>query len=375
MKSKLRSVHRWVSLAVATFWVLQALSGIFLVFHWELADALVPGETRPFEIDGFSRRLDAIEAQGTEFAISSIWTSAGTPGRFKITVYDAWEGVASVLLVDGAGNVLHERSLARPWRNGGWIDKIASFHQTLLAGDVGHSLIGLSGLLLLTNIGLGLTLAWPKRGQWGRALRPRVARLNTAGLYAWHRALGLWVGPLALVTVTCGTLLTFEDKVAAWVGAEPLAPTVTEDVADSTVESGSSMGRVRPGDAIATALSQYPGSSLAGVAFPDDENAFYRIRVLQPEELRRAYGTTTVFVSARSGQVIGNFDALAQPPARRFMDTLFPIHTGEVGGIVGRLAIVGIGAWLITMIVFGVSLWLRRRAPAGTTSAAARERA
>jgi uncharacterized iron-regulated membrane protein len=371
MKSTLRSVHRWISLGVATFWVLQALSGLFLVFHWELADALVPGVTRPFELDGFSRRLDAVEAQGAQFAIGSIWATAGTPGRFEIDVDDRTTGIGSTLLVDGAGNVLHERSDAHAWRDGGWIDKIASFHQTLLAGDVGHSLIGLSGLLLLTNIVLGLKLAWPGRGQWSRVLRPRVARLNAAGLYAWHRALGLWVGPLALVTVTCGTLLTFEDKVASWVGAPPLAPTVEEPV----TEPAASSARVRPGEAIATALSLYPGSTLAGVAFPDEEDAYYRIRVLQPAELRRAFGTTTVFVSARNGRVIGNFDALAQPPARKFMDSLFPIHTGEAGGIVGRFVIVGIGTWLLTMIVFGVSLWLRRRAPAAATPAAARERA
>ena len=61
MKSTLRTVHRWISLSVATLWVLQALSGIFLVFHWELDDALVAGPARPLDLERFSRRLEVLE--------------------------------------------------------------------------------------------------------------------------------------------------------------------------------------------------------------------------------------------------------------------------------------------------------------------------
>jgi uncharacterized iron-regulated membrane protein len=360
MKSTLRTVHRWISLGVATLWVLQALSGLFLVFHWEIDDALVAGPARPLDLPSFARRLDALESESPTRSIASIWATAGAADRFEITLDDSATGESTILRVDGAGNVLRKRSSAERWGRGGWIKQLASFHQTLLAGDLGHSLIGLSGLLLLTNLCLGLTLAWPARGQWRRTLRPRTTRLNAAGLYTWHRALGLWVAPLALITVTCGTLLTFEDQFSAMIGAEPLAPTATESAAPGANPHES---RVAPGTAIATALARYPGSTLAGAAFPDDENPWYRIRVLQPEESRRVFGTTTVFVGAQSGQVIGDFDALTAPPARKFMDTLFPIHTGEIGGLAGRLGIIVIGLWLVTMIVFGVSLWWSRRRP------------
>jgi uncharacterized iron-regulated membrane protein len=119
---------------------------------------------------------------------------------------------------------------------------------------------------------------------------------------------------------------------------------------------------VGPGAAIARALETYPGSQLAGVAFPDAESPWYRIRVLQPGESRRVFGTTTLFIGAHSGRVIGDFDALAAPPPRRFMDTLFPVHTGELAGAPGRLLIVAIGVWLLAMIALGLSLWATRRA-------------
>jgi uncharacterized iron-regulated membrane protein len=360
MKSTLRTVHRGISLGVATLWLLQALSGVFLVFHWEFDDALVAGAERPFDLESFGERLDALETGPPRRAIASIWATAGKPDRFEITVDDTETGESTILRVDGEGDVLRARASAERWGRGGWIKQLASFHQNLLAGDVGHSFIGLSGLLLLTNIVLGLKLAWPARGRWARTLRPRVARLNAAGLYAWHRALGLWVAPLALITVTCGTLLTFEDKVGVWIRAQPIEPAAsatTESGLDSTAPDAG----VAPGTAIGTALGRYPGATLAGVQFPDAESPWYRIRVLQPGESRRVFGTTTVFVSAQSGRVLGDFDALTASPARKFMDTLFPIHTGEIGGLAGRLVIVVIGLWLLTMIGLGVSLWAKRR--------------
>jgi uncharacterized iron-regulated membrane protein len=373
MKAELRTLHRWLSLSVAAFWLVQALSGVLLVFHWELDDALVAGPARPLDLPSFARRLEALETPHT--SIASIWATAGTPGRFEITLDDRATGDSTIVRVDGEGTVLRERASTQRWVRGGWIKELASFHQTLLAGDLGHSLIGLSGILLLTNLCLGLKLAWPARGQWRRTLRPRATHLNAAGLYAWHRALGLWVAPLALITVTCGTLLAFEDKFGAMIGAQPLEPSGTERAEPSGGDARES--RVAPGLAIATAMGRYPGATLAGVRFPDDESPWYRIRVLQPGESRRVFGTTTVFIAARSGAVIGDFDALAAPPARKFMDTLFPIHTGEIGGLAGRLGIVVIGLWLLTMIVLGVSLWTSRRrskplSGPGTGSAAPR---
>ena len=101
MKSTLRTVHRWISLSVATLWVLQALSGIFLVFHWELDDALVAGPARPLDLEHFSRRLDVLESSAPERSIASIWATAGTPDRFEITVDDARTGDSTILRVDG----------------------------------------------------------------------------------------------------------------------------------------------------------------------------------------------------------------------------------------------------------------------------------
>ena len=93
---------------------------------------------------------------------------------------------------------------------------------------------------------------------------------------------------------------------------------------------------------------------------PSSESALYKVRVLRPGEWRRVYGTTTVFVDARDGTVAARFDALSDGPRRSFVDGLFPFHTGEMGGLAGRIAVMAIGLWLLTMIWLGVVLWRRR---------------
>ncbi|WP_409574812.1 PepSY domain-containing protein [Sphingopyxis sp. PET50] len=104
-----------------------------------------------------------------------------------------------------------------------------------------------------------------------------------------------------------------------------------------------------------------PGSSLTSVGWPTPGDATYSVRVRAPGEIRRDWGASVVLVDANTGGIRGVFPIGEAAPSRRFMMALFPIHTGEAGGFVGRLLSIAIGLWLITMIVAGCLLWAKRR--------------
>jgi uncharacterized iron-regulated membrane protein len=143
-------------------------------------------------------------------------------------------------------------------------------------------------------------------------------------------------------------MLVFEGGVTSLVGAPPVeaeAPPVQSP-------------RVDLAQAAAIALARHPGSTVSGIAsFPDEESGAYRIRLLKPGELRRAFGTTNVFVSAADGSVLADFNALKASSSRAFIDNLFPFHTGEIGGTIGRIIVLLLGLWLAAMIVLGIVLW------------------
>lgn len=347
LRRRLLSVHRWLSLGAAIFWLLQAITGILIMFHWEITDAAISDAHRPTDLAAIERRIDTLVPLGSGGKISSIWTTAGAADRYQI-YYEGSDGTSGSVRVAGDGSVLHT-----PREDEGSVmGFLVGFHHDLL-GSWGSWIVSISGVLLCSNLILGLVAAWPKRGTWRRALTPATRGPAGARLYSWHRAVGLWAAVPALVIAATGTMLKFEDGVGKLVGAEPVA-------LPANTATGTPVGFAT---AAGAALAAIPGSSLTQVAWPADGDATYRIRVRDPGEIRRAYGGSIVLVDANNGTVRGAYPIADAAPARAFMSALFPIHTGEAGGLIGRLLSITIGLWLITMIVAGILLWLKRRKP------------
>ncbi|MEO8195108.1 MAG: PepSY-associated TM helix domain-containing protein [Thermoanaerobaculia bacterium] len=346
--------HRWASLLAALFWLLQTATGTFAVFHWEIDDAMVAGASRPLDLAAIEHRAAELAAPGSGRHVDSIWSTAGVPNRFDIFLEATPPDRGRVVRVDGAGTVLRTRSDGERIAAGGLVDSVVLLHQTLLAGDAGKWIVGASGLLLLGNLAFGAVLAWPRPGQWGRALRPAGAQAGPARLYAWHRALGLWAMLPAACLVAAGVLLAFETTTERLVAASPVDPPAFATPAGSAPVIGMA-------EAVQIALARFPGAALSGIGFPSTASSLWSVRLRQADELRRAYGKTRVYVSAVDGRVVAEFDALASTAGRRLMDSLFSFHTGEMAGLPGRIAVAGIGIWLVTMTVLGLRLWSARR--------------
>jgi uncharacterized iron-regulated membrane protein len=115
-------------------------------------------------------------------------------------------------------------------------------------------------------------------------------------------------------------------------------------------------------EAISSALALYPGSKLAAVELPDSDAPWFAIRVTQSHDVRRFFGTTTVYISNRNGGVLENYAADAMPAGVRMWDALYALHTGEIGGIAGRCLIALLGVALFVLIGLGLWLYFQRRA-------------
>lgn len=344
--------HRWLSLAALLFWLVQALTGMVMVFHWEMDDALLPGSHRPTDLRAIDRRLADLAPPGSGWKADSIWTSAGSADRWDVSLTNSGSGLSESVRIDGVGNVLRVRPDGERFGNGGWFETLDLIHQSLLGGDTGGWMVGLSGILLLSNIVMGMIIAWPRGSKWRRSLTPpRSAGPSAARFYGWHRTLGLWAAIPALLLVSSGVARVFSDGFERLISAP--SPTIA------------AIRPAGPGipfsDAVSRALERYPGSVPAGISFPTSQDAVWRIRLLAPGEPRRAYGTTTVWIDGNDGRVIADVDAIHASFARKVADFIYPFHTGESAGLVGRLAVLAIGAWLLSMIVIGANLWVARR--------------
>lgn len=343
-----RAAHRYLSLVVAALWIFQAATGILVVFRWELDDATVHARAVPFDAAALGNRLDVMSGD-PDVTISSVWSSGAKADRFDIFYND--HGKDRTLRVDGRGDSLRDRS-NDGLDHGNIYDRLSELHMALMLGSVGRIFIGLSGLFLISNIVLGLKLAWPRMGQWLKAVTPPRGKSTVAIAYGWHRMLGLVVAVPSLVTIIAGAILAFDD---------PLTQAFKADVPEPAAAASSDGDTVRPSVALNAAMAAIPGSTLSGFSFPDDK-PWYRVRVRAPGEMPRIWGMTTIFVSSRTGAVMSIYDARRpHAPARFLLDLSYPLHTGQLGGIPGRMIQVLVGVWLIVMATLGITLWLARR--------------
>ena len=344
----LKKIHRVLGLFVAAFWLVQALTGVLLTFRQELDQATLPGRGAPVVTAGLGERIESIQHAGGR--VTSVWVADFGADQFDLRYVES--GTERRMRVDGAGRVLRDGLQNAPFANGGFFRTLTLIHTSLLAGDTGEWLIALSGVLLISNVVLGLKLAWPRAGMWRRALTLRSSSNKAARLYGFHRTVGLWVAVPLLIVVAAGVALRFDDGIESALGVALAPPT--------SVPAGSS---TPPARALDIALARFPGSTVTALSMPTSDHAWYRVRVHAPGEVSRMYGTTTVFVSAANGEILREYPARQASFARSFYDTLYPLHTGELGGLAGRSLLLVLGVALLVMGVYGIRLWLARRKP------------
>jgi len=65
MRTVVLRLHRWIGLIFAAFWLLQAVTGALIVFHWEAEDAILESHSGRNPSD-FSRILaSAMDSRGS----------------------------------------------------------------------------------------------------------------------------------------------------------------------------------------------------------------------------------------------------------------------------------------------------------------------
>ncbi|MBS0418191.1 MAG: PepSY domain-containing protein [Proteobacteria bacterium] len=355
-----RRVHQLVGLSVAALWLLQILTGLLLTFRMEIDNTLMGGTDAPLQVESLDERIRAIQSAGS--TVSSVWVTNFTATRFDVLYTDAAHHERK-MRVDGAGRVLRDGPGDSRWVNGGFFATLTDIHTTLLVGPLGKWLIAGSGLLLLSNLILGLKLAWPRRGYWLKSLALRTNRNAAANFYGLHRTLGLYIAFPLLLLVSAGIALCFDDDLeeALHVVREP--PAIAAAAPGVTASAAAAAGTsITPARAMTVALARFPGSTLTALGMPTPEEPWYRVKLHIPGEVSRMYGLTTVYLSTADGTVLREYSAAAASPTRLILDWMYPIHTAEAGGVVARMLLVCIGIALLTMGYLGIRLWSVRSA-------------
>src|SRR3546814_20608182 len=77
MHQRLRSIHRWASRTMMAFWMVQELTGMLLVFSWELDEATVSVPHVPTDLTEIDPSLARLHTTHPGTGIYALRTPAG----------------------------------------------------------------------------------------------------------------------------------------------------------------------------------------------------------------------------------------------------------------------------------------------------------
>ncbi|WP_044563577.1 PepSY domain-containing protein [Azospirillum sp. B4] len=355
-KRALYQLHKYCGLIAAVFILIQAASGLLLLFQDTLGPRLDTKGPLPQTTDGAAadtvrlRRLQAVLATAHPNATLrrlDFPSQADAPYLAHLTDPD---GCARHVALDPkSAGILRDGSV---WR----FPAIAllRLHDQMLTGRPGTAVIILVGLATLMVTLAGLAHWWPRPGRWRQSLTIHWSQPARMILRQGHRILGA----VAAVVIAISALTGLTLAVPMVLAAPSPSPTATLTTM-SDWDGALALARARfPGHPVRDLRSR--GADLLDVYFRAPE-----------------YGP--VAVHQVTIDLMSGHETLSVP-ADRNTDAwvvALPIHTGGIAGAAGLGFALFAGLSLAMLAITGPALWLhlavvkarnRRRRMAGAPS-------
>ncbi|WP_051334289.1 PepSY-associated TM helix domain-containing protein [Bradyrhizobium sp. Ai1a-2] len=348
-------VHTWTSLVSTLFLLLLCLTGLPLIFHHEIDEALgyapqpeAAAGVRPVPPQ---RIVEAALAADAGRVMQYISWDKDEPGLVLAFTNDAVDGKpdnATVRAFDAVST-----RLLGPVGTGPMLI-VLKLHTDMFAGQAGKLFLGGMGLLFAVAIVSGVVLYWP----FTRRLSFATIRNNSSrrvGWLDWHNLIGVVTIAWALVVGLTGVVNTWAELMLAQWKSTELAAMVAPYAGKPPPAHLASLD-----DVVAQATKAAPGMEIAFIAYPGTPftsshhfAAFMRgdtpltSRLLKPVLL--------------DGETAAVADTRALPAYLQALLISQPLHFGDYGGLPLKIIWVALDVMTIVVIGSGLYLWLARR--------------
>ena len=347
--------HRWVALGLGGILILSGLTGAFLVaarpldklLHAEFFQAEGAGGGQPASFESMRRNLAA------EFGPQASYTfrpprELGETMQVRVRVPHAWEG--TVYLDPASGREQGIRG-----EDEGIVALVYKLHSALMLDRTGKAVLAWAALAYLVLMVSGLIAWWPRK--WPPSLR---MVFNKGALRAWfdvHRNGGAILALLLAVCMASGAYLAWRP-IGGWITlasgqAHVVAPKLPAQPA----------GAVPPrslDELAASALAAFPDGAIGYLLYAPRTDRPLAIRMRVPDD-PHPNGRSTVWLDPRDGTVLAAQRWNQLDPGARINSVLYPLHTGELGGVAGEIMVALLGLGLGALGISGIWLWWRRR--------------
>jgi uncharacterized iron-regulated membrane protein len=238
------------------------------------------------------------------------------------------------------------------------IQIIMAFHWTLLLGANNAYLLGAIGILVFVSVLVGLYLWLPLNGDWRLGLKVKWGASAERVVYDLHRAIGVYCGAILLVMLFTGVAMIF--KPATRTATALLSPVRPDpDFGKSTPLPG--RVAISLGEAVAAADKVFPDGRLHWALLPSAPEGVYVVGKQSSDEPNRTKTYRNVGVDQYSGEILQVQDRKAFTAGETFLEWLFPLHSGEAFGAIGRPLTLMIGLIPLALYVTGFLRWRNKR--------------
>lgn len=375
VRKSLVLAHRWTSLVLGLFLVIETTTGAVLLYRTEYFRA-THGEfyqhTDSAQPIGLERAREIVRAEHPDF--TAAWVSndngiiaVGDPTFTTAYAVDPGTGRVNGL-ADLDGGVMglmanvHDCALTCPTYPGyvSWLADPAP----LVGMNWGLLLLVVLGLLMILLAITGLITWWPGILRFSHGFRVRLGRGRFARDYDLHNVIGLVSVPFVLMWGVTGAAFYLPGVENAWLAItggstpDPNRYTFTPnqfpaDSKDIGVDKAAAAALLRaPGEVrylmAPTPDADYYTVTIAGSYAPYDGRTFFS-------------GDQTVYVDKHDPTHVSAVDSAEQPGANTFYAKVFePAHFGWLVGGWWRIIWLLMGLTPLALMVTGLSTWLYR---------------
>lgn len=227
-------------------------------------------------------------------------------------------------------------------------------HFTLLLDSYGALFLGFLAILMLFNVIIGVYLGWPKsRAAWDWLLARKHRKTPLIGrLRRWHILTGLISLPVFVVLIVSGISMIFHDQTEALLD-RPHPPKL-----DVAFEAGKT---VEINEWLPAAQKHWPDAEWMRISQPTDAMPAAGIILRKDDDPRETSGSYMLWLHPQTAEVLAEQDYSSLSLRQKTAFWLFPLHSGEVFAMPGRLLVFVCGLLTAILSIVGGWLWYKRK--------------
>lgn len=233
--------------------------------------------------------------------------------------------------------------------------------------DLGLWVMGVIAIAWVLDSVIALLISFPSRKVWKNSFRFRLRggplRLN----FDLHRSGGVWLWPLLLVLAITAVSMNLGSSVMRPLVSvfSTLTPDPREGLAMSPEDQPHTPGVTR---ARVVARAAQDGAArgfdapTGGIYF-SQQLGTYNVGFFQPGNSHGDVGIGNAYLmyDGRDGQLLGADVPGAGSAGDLFMALQFPLHSGRIAGVAGRILVSLLGLGIAVLSVTGLVIWAQRR--------------